>query len=253
MNKTLLQTVSDYSRYRVVETYYDGRPARVLYGDKDSPQSGVALDDDPALLFDYNQRFIEIVASVRPHRVLLIGGGAFTLPTAIIERFSSVKVDVVELDPALPGIARDFFNLPDDPRLTIMTQDGRAFINQDVPRVYDLVIIDAFSEYHIPHSLLSVNALQRYKRLLKPGGIIALNYIAHYQARRPTLSHDLVRTFEAVFPYISLIPADAHYPESAEQNVILVAGQFEPEHLDYVQSRPVELIPRSGGTIIIDD
>jgi hypothetical protein len=61
---TLHKFQTPYGSYKVVDTIYNGRPARMLYGAKNSPQSGIAFDDSPELLFDYNQRFLEIALSL---------------------------------------------------------------------------------------------------------------------------------------------------------------------------------------------
>ncbi len=122
--------VSPLAHYRVIDGRYNGRPARILFGDNASPQSGLALDDDPELLFNYNQRFLEIAISIQPRSALVIGGGAFTLPRALLDHFPNLKLDVVEVDPVLPPLARQFFGLPETERLMVYSQDGRQFINQ---------------------------------------------------------------------------------------------------------------------------
>jgi hypothetical protein len=49
---------SKYGHYVVSDGTYAGRPARALYsGNGDAAQSGLALDSNKQLLFDYNQRF----------------------------------------------------------------------------------------------------------------------------------------------------------------------------------------------------
>src|ERR1700752_3186245 len=75
-----------YGHYTVVDTTYSNRPARVLYSGREfrTAQSGIALDDQDEMLFDYNQRFLELARGLEPKRALLIGGGAFTLPKRLL-------------------------------------------------------------------------------------------------------------------------------------------------------------------------
>lgn len=223
---------------------YEGRPARVLFSGERAGQSGIALDDDPELLFDYNQRFLEIVESQRPGRVLVIGGGAFTLPAELIKRFAGIKVDVVEIDPLLYDLAKRYFRAPEDKRLKVITQDGRAYI--DATRgSYDLIILDAFNGYTIPRPLITIEAAEQYKRLLKRGGTLAVNFIASYKSLRTTLAHELAATFGTVFPSTNIVPADRSYWTYAEQNLLLVCAAREPNQ-DYVQSaaiRPLHTTP----------
>lgn len=139
MQKTIHTAESPYGRYRVVDMTYNGRPARMLFGNRASPQSGVAKDDEPELLFDYNQRFLEMIMSQQPKRILVIGGGAFMLPTAAFHQFPKLRIDVVEIDPLLVQIAQDFFDLPDDKRLRVHAMDGAEFIERSKER-YDMII-----------------------------------------------------------------------------------------------------------------
>ena len=238
--RVLFDGSSEFSGYKVVETVYDGRQARLLYGGHNTPQSGLALDDKPGLLFDYNQRFLEIALSVRPTRGLIIGGGAFTLPKALLEHFTDIHIDTVEVDPLLPVLARRHFDLPDDERLHIIVGDGRDFI-EHVQEAYDLIIIDAFSEFTIPRPLYTVGAVRQYARLLKPDSVLAMNFIAQYKGSKKTLAHELVATFRTVFKAVSLFPADHTYQTTSEQNMVLVAAHQVDISLDYLHSATVEL------------
>lgn len=85
MVKIIYNGTSKLSHYRIIDRVYNDRPSRLLLsGDKGAPQSGLALDDQTELLFDYNQRLFEVALSLEPKSVLVIGGGAFTLPRALL-------------------------------------------------------------------------------------------------------------------------------------------------------------------------
>jgi len=241
-NRTVVYSgQSNYGKYQVVDMVYDGRPARVLYGDKNSPQSGVARDDSPELLFDYNQRFLEMIMSQRPKRLLVIGGGAFMLPIAAFHRFPDMTIDVVEIDELLVNISRDYFDLPSSSRLNVHIEDGVEFLARTRTR-YDMIIIDVFSGYTIPYHFLEMHALTQYRRHLIRRGVVAINFISEYKPRRPRLAHELVTSFQDVFPYLSLYQADPHYYRGEDQNMLLAASDA-PMHFDYMQSHQLELLP----------
>jgi len=230
---------SPFGKYKIVDTNYNGRPARVLYGSRSSPQSGAAHDDNPELLFDYNQLFLEIMMSRTPKKVLVIGGGAFMLPIAAFHRFPNMHIDVVEIDPLLVKLSRDFFDLPDNKRMGVHVGDGAAFVASAKGR-YDMIILDAFSGYDIPHHLLEREAITRYKQRLTKDGVIAINFISSYKPNRPRLAHELVASFGAIFSHISLCQADAEYLSDEKQNLLLIAGS-KPFQFDYLQARELEL------------
>ena len=243
--KLLYQVSSDYGTYRVIDMMYNGRPSRLLFGDDKSPQSGIALDQDLEMLFDYNQRFMEITASLRPSRVLVIGGGAFSFPTALVERSQDVIVDVVEIDPVLPKIARKFFYLKKHPNLNIVIGDGRQFIEQSQAS-YDLIVVDAFSGMDIPQRLLSVEAAKAYKKVLAPSGVIALNFISAYHTPKPQLAHQLLATFGVEFASVELYPAEYASRVRIADNLVMVASDNPMPNLDYLQS--ASLSPLVGMT-----
>ncbi len=242
---------SEFGDYRVVDMSYEGRPARVLFSGENAGQSGIALDDDPALLFDYNQRFLEIVESLRPEKILIIGGGAFTLPSELIRRFERTIVDVVEIDPLLYELGKQYFNTPIDSRLRVFNEDGRTFINESKD-TYDLIILDAFSGYTIPRQLITVEAAQQYSRLLEPQGVLTVNFIATYRSLRTTLANELFVTFTQIFSSTQVFPADRDYWTHAEQNLLLVCCSHEPS-VDYLQSSAVKLLRVPTAAILYDN
>lgn len=218
---------------------YNDRPARLLFGDDDSPQSGIALDEDLELLFDYNQRFMEIAASVQLKKVLIIGGGAFSLPTALVQRFAGIHVDVVEIDPLLPDLARRFFNLSNHPNLSIYIEDGRDFLGRTTTE-YDLIIVDAFSGLDVPKSLLSVEAARLYRSKLTDKGLVSINFISAYHVTKPDLAHQLQATFDGVFNGVEIYPADhTNSRITVSDNLVLVASGDLMPSLDYLHSAPL--------------
>lgn len=240
-SKTLYMGESPFGSYKVIDMVYNSRNARLLFGNRASPQSGVALDDDPRLLFDYNQRFLELIMSQKPKHLLVIGGGAFMLPTAAFHQFPALQIDVVEIDPLLVTLARDYFDLPDDKRLGVHVMDGAAFIESSKTR-YDMIIIDAFSGFNVPPQLINETAIKQYKRHLKRNGTVAINFISEYKPRKRALAHRLVDGFSSIFPEVALYQADVEYISGEQQNLVLVAGKKLPS-FDYLQSEELELLP----------
>lgn len=230
---------SPYGKYKIMDTTYDGRRARVLYGDGSSPQSGAAKDDNPDLLFDYNQRFLEMIMSRHPKRILVIGGGAFMLPIAAFHLFPDLHIDVVEIDALLVDLAHQYFELPDNPRLRVFVDDGAKFVARSRD-TYDMIIIDAFSGYSIPHHLLEHDTIASYQKHLTHGGLVAVNFISEYKRNRSKLAHEIIASFDEVFSDITLYQADPNYAEGVEQNYILVAGHEVP-HFEYLQTEEVEI------------
>ena len=232
--KPLYVGKSQFGSYRIVDTIYNGRPSRVLYGDDRTPQSGTALDGDPELLFNYNQRFLEMIAGFLPKRILIIGGGVLMLPIAVFDRFPQIAIDVVEIDELLVDLSYEYFDAPLDPRLTIHVQDGKEYL-QSTHQRYDMIIVDAFSGFTIPAHLLEHDTVALYKKHLRSNGVLAINALSRIVSTKHRLAKEVVATFEEVFAETTLFQADSEQSLREDQNVIIVASDAVLD-FEYVQS-----------------
>lgn len=236
-----------YGHYQVVDTPYDGRPARVLYsGDRQAAQSGIAQDENPDLLFDYNQRLLELASNLAPKRLLIIGGGAFTLPTALLRVLPDTKIDVVEPDAGLTDVAVEFFDLPVDDRLTIFNTDGRAYLRSHTIR-YDMVVVDAFIHTAIPRDLKTVQAFGAYANHLTDDGVLAMNVISGYHGTNAHVLRELCAAAVRSFDAIDIFLASHGYSLWLPQNFVFTAqkGNMKAlkDYVRYVAVAPPEFEP----------
>lgn len=234
---------TELEHYQVIDTIYEGRPARVLYsGQRHTAQSGIASDGQPDLLFDYNQRFLELLETVPARRLLLVGGGAFTLPMALLVEFPELQVDVVELDAGLQDIAEKYFGLKPSPRLRIVHADGRKYLEQN-GEAYDVILVDAFSQATIPNSLTDEGAVQQLHRNLAADGVVAMNIISPYYGPNAGLIRDQFARYQALFRSVGTYPAGRSiFSLWLPQNLVLVAqkGRQHDLNLRYGKLPPLE-------------
>ncbi len=217
--------------YQVVDDRYEGRPARVMYsGKRQAAQSGIPLDDNPTMLFDYNQRLLELAEGLEPRSVLIIGGGVGTMTTALLPALPEVRIDVVEPDPDLSKLGYRFFDLSVDDRVRLFHTDGRSFLREHATR-YDLIILDAFMHTTIPSDLQTGEAFQAYREHLLPSGLLAVNVISGYHGSAVGVLRQMYAATIAVFGAADVIRASRGYSLWLPQNFILVG-------YDDVQLRP---------------
>ncbi len=78
-----------------------------------------------------------------PRSALMVGLGAASLPKFLFRHRPAAKLTVVEISPNVVAAARQYFRLPDDPRLRILLADGADYV-ANTKRRFDLILVDAF-------------------------------------------------------------------------------------------------------------
>ena len=103
----------------------------------------------------------------------------------------SQTVTFFEIDPVVVRVASDarYFTFladaPVPPRIVL--GDARISMRDEPDASYDLVILDAFSSDAPPAHLLTIEALLDDRRLLRPGGILAIHVSNRYYDLAPAL------------------------------------------------------------------
>jgi spermidine synthase len=148
--------------------------------------------------------------------VLCIGLGVGIVPMQFAHE--GVNVEVAEINPAVVGVARDYFDL-DPALLRIHITDGRQFL-QTTARRYDAVILDAFLGDSSPSHLMTQEAFAAIRRVLATNGTLVINAFADFSPRRDYLAASLHKTLKAVFPSVRIHAA-------GNGNVFFVASPSE--------------------------
>jgi spermidine synthase len=71
--------------------------------------------------------------------------------------------------------------------MQLVRGDARVSLTSEPPQRYDVLIVDAFSGDAIPAHLLTVEALEVYRRHLAPGGIVAFHVSNRFLALAPVV------------------------------------------------------------------
>ena len=115
-----------YHRIRVIEApTRAGDRVRRLFLDNSS--EGAQLVQSREVPVDYQQswEFSRVFFS-KLSRAAFLGGGAFTMPEALLDAFPGSEADVAEIDPAVIGVGRRYFRVGEYPRLHPVAEDAAA-------------------------------------------------------------------------------------------------------------------------------
>lgn len=184
-------------------------------------------------------------------RVLMIGLGGGTVPTRYHQDYRQMEIEVVELDPAVIDVARQYFNVPADARLRLVPQDGRLFVTRGGPRRYDIILLDAYLIDTIPFHLATREFFAAARARLAPGGVLGSNVIGALAGPRSALFRSIYRTMSAVFPTVYVFPVEWDRFDSPEslRNIILVATDQPRLSPDAIVAAAVQARQTPGVTL----
>lgn len=130
----------------------------------------------------YHESFAHIPMSYikEPERVLILGGGDGILAKELL-KYTNLFIDLVDIDPVVLSASSKYLeklnnNSLTNSRVNIFNQDALTFCNNAKLETYDAI----FGDITDPHpnspsaSLLSDQALETYKSILKKYGIISI-------------------------------------------------------------------------------
>lgn len=183
--------------------------------------------ENPAYdLWDWSY-FFPTAVSIYPagSEVLLLGLGGGTL----VQQFERLKfeLDVVELDQRVVDVAIRYFYI--DPATHIVVDDARRFVNT-CTKTYDVITLDLFLNETPPGHVLSLESFQKMKSLLKPGGMIMMNFYGYISGEKGRASRCILKTFQEAGFWVDILATPG---EEASRNLIFLA-QTEPRDFSAV-------------------
>ncbi len=140
----------------------------------------------------------ELAESYTPEirNVLCIGLGVGIVPMRFAEE--GKVVDVVEINPAVVKVARDYFDCRPELFRQLELTDARYFLNQTTNR-YDTIILDAFLGDSSPVHLMTREAFESMHRALRPYGTLVINCFVEFRPSRDFFGTSLNQTLRSVF------------------------------------------------------
>ena len=188
------RTRNFYGDLHISQNYYESykATARTLYhGVIEHGQQvfSPALRAEPTTYYGHKTGVglaIDLCCGDRPRRIGVIGLGTGTI--AAYGKPGDV-IRFYDINPAVPPIAKVYFAYLRDSKakIEIVPGDARISMENEAPQNYDVIAIDAFSGDAIPVHLITSEALELYKRHLRPGGIIAFHVSNRFLRLQPVV------------------------------------------------------------------
>jgi predicted membrane-bound spermidine synthase len=231
------------ARYLVKVVAREKEPFRLLVTGPGAWQSGVLADGSNRLIFWYTRAMANIVRQApKPDNILILGGGALSMPRYFAEKYPDSHVTVVEIDPELRAIAKEYFFYKDRRNVEIINQDARAYLGKN-NKTYDVILVDAFSDREVPFSLTTKEYVRSLARATHPGSVVAVNIIASSKNACGELLGGIDASYKTAFRngvYFGELEGNL----AARQNIIATYSQRPLTWLD--QTSAVKLKPASA-------
>ena len=202
------------------------------------------------MLFPYTRMMMaSLLLDPEPKRILMLGLGGGTLPMALDALLPETRIDVIEIDPAVTRVAREYFGFAPSERVKVIAQDGRVFVKRaaQAGERYDLVMLDAFNGEYIPEHLMTREFLEEVRALLADSGVLAANTFAISDL----YDHESA-TYAAVYmPFFNMklneagnrviLASTAPLPDRAvlEQRAGALAPRLAPYGIDFEELLPL--------------
>lgn len=109
--------------------------------------------------------------------LLVLGMGGGSTGNYLKAQLPDLRVDYVDIDPAVPELARRLMSFRDHPGSAVHVDDARRFLKEST-REWDFIYADTYIGHSIPFHLSTVEFFREVAAHLRPGGVFGVNLIA---------------------------------------------------------------------------
>lgn len=200
-------------------------------------QSVCYLPDDLRfeLACEYHRAMASVIeglarrAAGRDVRVMVMGGGGYSLPKYLAAYVPAVRTDVVEVDPAITAIARELFFLDEclektgaekNGRLSLVNDDAWAFVRA-AAEPYDVIVNDAFSGKRPLGPLTSAEGARVVRSRLAEGGVYLANVRCACEGRGSGPLREVEEAFGREFAHVGYVPEWPDDPKKPGNNAFI--------------------------------
>jgi spermidine synthase len=173
-----------------------------------------------------------------PATVLQIGLGSASITRFLRKHRPRTRITVVEISGEVVAAARQFFNLREDPRVSIEMADGHEFMAAS-ERKYDLVVVDGFDERGRTGMLDTLPSYVNVRARLNDDGLAVVNLV---DRRRGAAAASGARIASAFDGRVLVLPP------STDGNTIAIAaeGADAGATIAQLRARAIVLKGRTG-------
>lgn len=197
----LADRITPYQTLRVSET--DG--IRFLHSDG-TVHAAVEIESGEPWLSYARQAGTALLLKPDLESFLVLGMGGGSVGTYLQKQMPELVVDYVDIDPAIPELAREHMFFEESERARVYIDDGRRFLTSRPEARWDYIYVDTYIGHSIPFHMATVEFFREIKAHLNPGGVFGLNLISSLDN---PFAQGIVRSVTTVFAelYVFIVPS----------------------------------------------
>jgi len=188
---------------------------------------------------NYHEMLIHVPMQTHPNpkNILLIGAGDGGSARELLRYESVEKITQVEIDEKVVEAAKLHFphlsSAYGHPKLELLIDDGIKFVNNSLPNIYDLVIIDGSDPEGPAEGLFSASFFEDVYRVLKPEGVLCFQSESpHCNSKAFVELNQCQKNIfgaEKVYTYLAYVPM---YPSGIWSFMYASKGKAHPLKLN---------------------
>jgi spermidine synthase len=176
----------------------------------------------------YHRNMAEVIGACGARRVLVVGGGGYSLPKYLATH-GNASVDVVEVDPKVTALAREFFFLEEaeeagGSRLRLANGDGWDYLRA-AEGPFDVVVNDAFSGNRPLGPLKTDEGARVVREHLAAGGVYLANVRCALEGRKSRTLKEVCGAFGRVFVHVAYVPEWPDKPTELGNNAFVASDR----------------------------
>ncbi|MDD3594420.1 MAG: hypothetical protein PHX18_07325 [Candidatus Gastranaerophilales bacterium] len=142
----------------------------------------------------------------KPENILLIGMGSGKLAADFNKYANCKRIDIVDVDPFMFEIAREYFGFKKQDNINLIISDGVEFVKAS-PVKYDIIIVDTAGNDGLLSEFCEIDFLKSLKNILTKKGILMQNLFSSADFASPynLILKSFAKTYMSVFKDVKLI------------------------------------------------
>lgn len=159
-------------------------------------------------------------------RVVVMGGGGFSLPKYLATHMNKAVIDAIEIDPKIVSLARKHFFLDEaltaaSSELRVIEDDAWKILQNADAGSIDVLINEVFAGRKSLGPLGTPDGAQTVKEKLAPGGVYLADVRCPLEGRGAALLSQVTDVFACEFAHVAYVPEWPDTPKTPGNNLLI--------------------------------